>query len=198
MQNAQSYDKLIEKWAPVLNEESAGTISDHHRKAVTAAILENQEIALREQGLMEAPTNAAGAGTVASGGAADNWNPVLIALVRLCALKHGRLRRPLRSSALRTRWLYLHQGPEPKHFKGRMQVHIIPPSAETIHEIEGRLCVRASAYSALVVQRDNDRSSLGLPSLHFFALQQELRWESNAGSSAKTLRHQRVWVVSEK
>ena len=82
MQNAQSYDKLIEKWAPVLNEESAGTISDHHRKAVTAAILENQEIALREQGLMEAPTNAAGAGTVASGGAADNWNPVLIALVR--------------------------------------------------------------------------------------------------------------------
>ena len=78
----QSYDTLIEKWAPVLNEESAGTIKDSHRKAVTAAILENQEIALREQGLMEGPTNSAAAGTVASGGAADNWNPVLIALVR--------------------------------------------------------------------------------------------------------------------
>ena len=39
----QSYDKLVEKWAPVLNEESAGAITDHHRKAVTAAILENQE-----------------------------------------------------------------------------------------------------------------------------------------------------------
>ena len=52
----QSYDNLIEKWAPVLNEESAGTIKDSHRRAVTAAILENQEIALREQGLMEGPT----------------------------------------------------------------------------------------------------------------------------------------------
>jgi hypothetical protein len=82
MHNVISYDKLVEKWAPVLNEESAGAIKDHHRKAVTAAILENQEMALREQGLMEAPTNAAGAGTVASGGAADNWNPILIALVR--------------------------------------------------------------------------------------------------------------------
>ena len=82
MPNTVSYDKLIEKWAPVLNEESAGTIQDAHRKAVTAAILENQELALREQAIMEAPTNAAGAGTVASGGAADNWNPILIALVR--------------------------------------------------------------------------------------------------------------------
>jgi len=38
-----AYDKLVEKWAPVLNEESAGSIKDNHRKAVTAAILENQE-----------------------------------------------------------------------------------------------------------------------------------------------------------
>ena len=44
-----SYDQLIEKWAPVLNEESAGTIQDHHRKAVTAAILENQERAFAEE-----------------------------------------------------------------------------------------------------------------------------------------------------
>ena len=28
MQNVISYDKLVEKWAPVLNEESAGTIKD--------------------------------------------------------------------------------------------------------------------------------------------------------------------------
>ena len=42
----QSYDTLVEKWAPVLNEESAGAIKDKHRKAVTAAILENQEKAL--------------------------------------------------------------------------------------------------------------------------------------------------------
>ena len=81
MHNVISYDNLIEKWAPVLNEESAGTFADHHRKAVTAAVLENQEQAMREQGLMEAPTNAAGAGTAATGNA-DNWNPILIALVR--------------------------------------------------------------------------------------------------------------------
>ena len=31
----QSYDQLIEKWSPVLNESSAGEIKDHHRKAVT-------------------------------------------------------------------------------------------------------------------------------------------------------------------
>ena len=52
MNNTVSYDRLIEKWAPVLNEESAGTIADKHRKAVTAAVLENQEIALREEGMM--------------------------------------------------------------------------------------------------------------------------------------------------
>ena len=71
-----SYDKLIEKWSPVLNEESAGTITDHHKKAVTAAVLENQEIALREEGLI---TEAAPANATSS---VNNWNPVLIALVR--------------------------------------------------------------------------------------------------------------------
>ena len=71
-----SYDKLIEKWSPVLNEESAGNIKDHHRKAVTAAVLENQEIALREEGMIQeaAPANATSS--------VQNWNPVLIALVR--------------------------------------------------------------------------------------------------------------------
>ena len=71
-----SYDRLIEKWAPVLNEESAGTITDHHKKAVTAAVLENQEIALREEGMI---TEAAPANATTS---VSNWNPVLIALVR--------------------------------------------------------------------------------------------------------------------
>ena len=71
-----SYDQLMEKWAPVLNEESAGKITDTHRKAVTAAILENQEREMAEQAaLMEAaPTN--------NTSNAANWNPVLIALVR--------------------------------------------------------------------------------------------------------------------
>jgi len=74
--NFSSYDKLIEKWAPVLNEETAGTIKDHHRKAVTAAILENQEIAFNEEAML---TEAAPTNNTAN---AANWNPVLIALVR--------------------------------------------------------------------------------------------------------------------
>jgi len=72
MNNVNSYDKLVEKWNPVLNEESAGEIKDSHRKAVTAAVLENQEIALREESLHENNTTSQAA----------NWNPVLIALVR--------------------------------------------------------------------------------------------------------------------
>ena len=80
-----SYDKLMEKWAPVLNEESAGTIKDNHRRAVTAAILENQEQAFREEAgmLAEAPTNTNFSATGAAPGVTGaNWNPVLIALVR--------------------------------------------------------------------------------------------------------------------
>ena len=34
----ESYDRLIEKWSPVLNEESAGKIQDNHRKAVTVSL----------------------------------------------------------------------------------------------------------------------------------------------------------------
>jgi len=71
-----SYDKLIEKWSPVLNEETAGKISDHHKKAVTAAVLENQEIALKEEGMINEAAPANATSSVA------NWNPVLIALVR--------------------------------------------------------------------------------------------------------------------
>ena len=79
MENVMNYEKLVEKWAPVLNEESAGTIKDHHRKAVTAQILENQEQALKEQGLLEVTnTNAA----VTGGPGQANWDPILIARVR--------------------------------------------------------------------------------------------------------------------
>lgn len=75
----ESYDNLIKKWAPVLNEETAGKIENAHKRAVTAAVLENTEKALAENRaqqnfLAETPAN-----TVAS---ADRWDPVLISLVR--------------------------------------------------------------------------------------------------------------------
>jgi len=76
----ESYDRLVEEWAQVLKEESAGSIGDRHKKAVTAVVLENTEKAIREERsqanfLTEAaPTN--------STSAAANYDPVLISLVR--------------------------------------------------------------------------------------------------------------------
>ncbi len=76
MEQSNSYDKLIEKWSPVLNEEAAGKIDNAVKRSVTAVVLENTEKALREQGeqLQEiAGTNSA---------STANWNPILISLVR--------------------------------------------------------------------------------------------------------------------
>ena len=80
----ETYDRLVEKWAPVLNEESAGTITNSHKKAVTAVLLENTERALREERaqmnfLTETPATSVGNASV------SNWDPVLISLVRRAA-----------------------------------------------------------------------------------------------------------------
>ena len=79
----QSYDNLIEKWSPVLNEESAGTIQDNHRKAVTAAVLENQERAMNEQRAEMGSFLSENAASPANNtGSVSNFDPVLISLVR--------------------------------------------------------------------------------------------------------------------
>ena len=75
----QSYDNLIEKWKPVLDEESAGEIKDNHRRSVTAALLENQEKAISEQNAQGMLFEAAPANNVSS---VSNFDPVLISLVR--------------------------------------------------------------------------------------------------------------------
>ena len=67
---------LQEKWAPVLESQEAGKISDAHKRAVTAVVLENQEKAFQEEKqLNETAANATGSNI-------DNWDPVLISLVR--------------------------------------------------------------------------------------------------------------------
>ncbi len=67
---------LQEKWAPVLESQEAGKINDAHRRQVTAVVLENQEKALSEErSLTETAANATGSNI-------DNWDPVLISLVR--------------------------------------------------------------------------------------------------------------------
>ena len=69
---------LQEKWQPVLAHPDLPEIQDSYKRAVTTLILENQEKALREDRnfLSEAaPTNATGTSI-------DNWDPILISLVR--------------------------------------------------------------------------------------------------------------------
>jgi len=77
-------EQLQEKWAPLLNAEGCESIKDSHRRAVTAVLLENQEKFLKETSSFEnsgsilneaAPTNS-------TGSAVDNFDPVLISLIR--------------------------------------------------------------------------------------------------------------------
>ena len=89
-----SVEALVKKWSPVLEHSELSAIKDNHRRAVTAQLLENQEIALREGSsggyqsqtslLSEAsPTNNMGlSSSTAGSGGIDTYDPVLISLVR--------------------------------------------------------------------------------------------------------------------
>ena len=71
-------ENLQEKWKPVLAHPDLPEIQDSYKRAVTTLILENQEKALKEDRsfLSEAaPINSTGASV-------DNWDPILISLVR--------------------------------------------------------------------------------------------------------------------
>src|SRR5210317_1452860 len=72
---SETYEK---KWQPVLEHSDLPKITDSYRRAVTATILENQERAQKEDAAFlseAAPANATGASV-------DNWDPILISLVR--------------------------------------------------------------------------------------------------------------------
>jgi hypothetical protein len=74
---------LVEKWAPILNHESAPAIKDNYRKEVTAVLLENQEREMQKQreALFEtAPANSVG--SYGDTGGFAKFDPVLISLVR--------------------------------------------------------------------------------------------------------------------
>ena len=67
--------QLVEKWDRLLNTEKATPILDEHRRKVTAQLLENQERFLNE------------VSNVSQTGNVDQWNPILISLVRRMAPK---------------------------------------------------------------------------------------------------------------
>jgi len=80
MENNHSYDQLIEKWSPVLDAEGATSIADRQRKAVTAVMLENQELAMQSERSQENGFLSETAGN--NTGSIGTWDPVLISLVR--------------------------------------------------------------------------------------------------------------------
>ena len=71
-------ENLQEKWQPVLQHPDLPEIKDNYKKAVTSIILENQEKAMKEDAAFlseAAPTNN-------TGGTINNYDPILISLVR--------------------------------------------------------------------------------------------------------------------
>jgi len=68
----------IKKWAPVLEHADATPITDSYKKAVTAKLLENTEVALKAERAQYGELNENNQTT----GAVSNFDPVLISLVR--------------------------------------------------------------------------------------------------------------------
>ena len=71
-------ESIQNKWQPVLDHPDLPKINDTYKRAVTSVILENQEKSLKEDAQFmteSAPTNA-------TGSSIQNWNPILISLVR--------------------------------------------------------------------------------------------------------------------
>jgi len=74
-----SASHLVEKWSPVLDAPGAGELTDPYKRSTTAVILENQERAMNEEAAMLSETVHANS---VAGGGVENWNPILISLVR--------------------------------------------------------------------------------------------------------------------
>ena len=71
-------ESIQNKWQPVLDHPDLPKIGDSYKRAVTSVVLENQEKSLKEDAQFmseSAPSNA-------TGSSIQNWNPILISLVR--------------------------------------------------------------------------------------------------------------------
>lgn len=84
-------DSLVNKWKPVIDSEGVAPIKEAYKRRVTARLLENTELDMRNTGLFGRqslfeggiPANQmAASSSTASDGAIDTFDPVLISLVR--------------------------------------------------------------------------------------------------------------------
>ena len=73
---------LQKKWGPVLDHPDMPKIKDPYRKAVTAVLLENQEIAMQEQGQQGFLSEAVPTNSIGTGSDVQYADPVLISMIR--------------------------------------------------------------------------------------------------------------------
>jgi hypothetical protein len=80
-------EQLVNKWQPVLDHEDLPEIKESYRKVVTAHMLEQQETAMREEAQNVGSASLLGESSMPNSQAAnaDNFDPVLISLVRRTA-----------------------------------------------------------------------------------------------------------------
>ena len=75
-------EELQKKWQPVLEHPELEAIKDPYKKAVTALILENQQQAMRQDSQALNETTYSAGATNVTGSAVQNFDPILISLVR--------------------------------------------------------------------------------------------------------------------
>ena len=77
-------EELKQKWQPVLEHPELEAIKDPYKKAVTAMVLENQSQAMASDRAQMGMLNEATAGgpSMATGSGVQNFDPILISLVR--------------------------------------------------------------------------------------------------------------------
>ena len=75
-------EELMKKWAPILEHNALPAISDSHREAVTATLLENTEASIQEGSSLGGTGVLSEAAPANSTASAANYEPVLISLVR--------------------------------------------------------------------------------------------------------------------
>jgi hypothetical protein len=85
MKNEMLTEQALRKWKPVLDHSDMAAITDPHRRAITATLLENQERAIKEQNLYEAGNSVGGGMSPTVSGentGMRGYDPILIQLVR--------------------------------------------------------------------------------------------------------------------